>query len=264
MLVELHQLAAALYLAAGVAGGIALAARADREQRVSVAMLGSAALVHLVAIVAMHRADPAPQLTDLPAVVSLTAFMTVLAFLAFLRRARWKALVIWIAPAGFLGAFVGALQLKYTAGESQFSGGSWPHAHVLLGIAGLALLGVSGIAGMVFLREARALKAKRRGIQRTRLPSLETLDRVNVAALTVGFPLLTLGVVTGMVWLQAAEGTPWRGAAHEIWTTLGWLIYLMLSVARFRVKQSARHAALSAVGGFLFLLFAVIGVGLMV
>ena len=260
MLIALHQLAAALYLAAGVSGGMALASPGARARRASLVLLGVGALLHLSSFAFLHRAQPTPALTDLPAAASLMACLAMLAYLAFARRARWDALVVWVAPVGFLGAFVGALRLPHAVGADLFGSGSWPHAHVLLASAGLALLGVAGVAGLAFLRESSQLKHKRR--VGARLPSLETLDRVNVVALAVGFPLLTLGVLTGMLWLEGSHGSPWSGSAHEIWTTFAWGIYGVLVLARFAARQSARNAALSAVGGFAFLLFAVIGVGI--
>jgi ABC-type transport system involved in cytochrome c biogenesis permease subunit len=138
-----------------------------------------------------------------------------------------------------------------------------PHAHVLLSSAGLGLLAVSGIAGVFFLLEHRRLKRKRPVSGGLRLPSLEALDRVNVTALAVGFPLLTLGVVTGSAWLHSVQGRAWSGSDHETWTIVAWGIYAGLAAARFAGHQGARQAAASAVAGFAFLLFAVVGVGLL-
>lgn len=258
MLIPLHQLAAALYVAAGIVGGISLAS--TRSRRPALWLLTAATAVHAVSFAFLHRTVPTPQLTDLPAAASLMACLAMASYLAFARRARWDSLVVFMAPIGFLGAFVGALRMPHAAGESLFGSGSLPHAHVVLASAGLALLGIAGVAGMAFLREAGKLKRKQK-VSGSSLPSLETLDRVNLVALAVGFLLLTLGVLSGMLWLEGADGRPFSGSAHEIWTTLAWAIYAVLVIARFGVRQSARSAALSAVGGFVFLLFAVIGIG---
>jgi len=261
MLIGLHQLAATLYLAAGMAGGVAPAQRGGRARRVALWLLRVGALVHLSAFAFLHQAESTPQLTDLPAATSLTACLAMLCYLALARRERWDALVPAVAPIGFLGAFVGALRLPHTGESDPFSAGAWPHAHVLLTSAGLALLAVASIAGIAFLREASRLKKK--GPRRiSRLPSLEALDRVNLVALAVGFPLLTLGVLTGMLWLEGAKGRPWSGSPHEVWMMLAWAIYGALVLARFVAHQSARSAAVWAIGGFTFLLVAVIGVGL--
>jgi ABC-type transport system involved in cytochrome c biogenesis permease subunit len=261
VLIALHQLAAALYLAAGVAGGVAPAQRGDGARRAALVLLGMGALAHLASFAFLHRAEPTPQLTDLPAATSLMACLAMLSYLAFARRARWDALVLAMAPIGFLGAFVGALRLPHAGSVDPFATGAWPHAHVLLASAGLGLLAVASVAGVAFLREASRLKHKGHP-QLSRLPSLETLDRVNLVALSVGFPLLTLGVLTGMLWIQGEQGRIWTGSPHEIWMMLAWAIYGALVVARFGAHQSARSAAVWAIGGFGFLLFAVIGVGM--
>lgn len=261
MLILLQELAAELYLLAAIASGVARVSPRALARRISIWLLAGGALVHLLSFAFLHRAVPTPQLTDLPAVASLVSCLAMIAYLAFARRARWDALVVWMAPIGFLGAFVGAARLSHPAGGPLLGAGSWPHAHVLLASGGLALLGLAGVAGVVFLREAQQLKSKRR-VGTAGLPSLEALDRVNVVSLCVGFTLLTLGVVTGMLWLDATRGQWWSGSAHEIWTTVAWAVYGVLLVARFVLHQSARNAALSAVGGFGFLLFAVIGIGL--
>jgi ABC-type transport system involved in cytochrome c biogenesis permease subunit len=134
---------------------------------------------------------------------------------------------------------------------------------VLLSSAGLGLLGVSGLAGIFYLLEHRRLKQKRGVARSFGLPSLEALDRVNVAALAVGFPLLTLGLITGSVWLHGVEGRFWSGSGHASWMLVAWGIYAGLAAARFLGRQGSHQAAASAVAGFGFLLFAVVGVELL-
>jgi ABC-type uncharacterized transport system permease subunit len=174
------------------------------------------------------------------------------------KRSRLQHLVVLVAPAAFLGAFLAALRAPGGA-PAEAATGSWPHAHVLLSSAGISLLGLAGLAGVIFMIEHKRLKSKAPLDRRLPLPSLEALDRVNAVSLAAGFLLLTLGVVTGMIWLQTTKGLPWLGTAHETWTIVAWAVYGCLVFARFVAKQSSRQAAASAVGGFAFLLFAMIG-----
>jgi ABC-type transport system involved in cytochrome c biogenesis permease subunit len=122
---------------------------------------------------------------------------------------------------------------------------------------------VAAVAGGFYLLENRRLKRKQVHAGAGALPSLEALDRINALSLAVGFPLLTLGVLTGMLWGLGAHGAAWSGTAHEVWNVIAWLIYAALMAARFAARQGARDAAVSAVAGFAFLLFAVVGVGLL-
>jgi ABC-type transport system involved in cytochrome c biogenesis permease subunit len=57
------------------------------------------------------------------------------------------------------------------------------------------------------------------------------------------------------------HGRLWSGSQHEIWSALAWCIYAAVVAVRFGASQGGRTAAASAVLGFLFLTFAVIGVG---
>ncbi len=260
MAIWTHQGAAAIYLAAGIAAWLGLALPAARLARLSAWLLVTGAALHALGFLLLHRSQPPVPLTDLPAAVSLMALLAVLFFLALLLRVRLLGLLVLVAPAAFLGVFFAALRLPY-AGAASFGGaGSWPHAHVVLASAGFAFLGVAGLAGLLFLTENRRLKAKR--LAPLPLPSLEALDRVNAAALALGFPLLTLGVLTGVFWVQAESGQLWTGSAHEFWTVIGWAIYAAIASARFAGRQGSRTAAATSVAASAFLLFAVVGVGL--
>lgn len=262
-MIELQQTAAAIYLAAGVGALIGIALPSARASRGAVWGLGLGALVQGLALGTLHRLDPVPSLTSLPFVGSFMVWVAILFLLLFMWRVRLTGLAAVAGPVAFLAIFVASLHLPSSVANGLRAEGVVPHAHVLLSSAGLGLLGVSGIAGIFFLREHRRLKQKRPVSRGFRLPSLEALDKVNVAALAVGFPLLTLGVITGSVWLHSVTGTAWSGSDHETWTIVAWGIYAGLAAARFAGRQGARQAAASAVAGFAFLLFAVVGVGLL-
>jgi ABC-type uncharacterized transport system permease subunit len=263
MAVQLLQWTAAIYLTAGLVAGLGLALETRRLERASIVLLVVAALVHGYSFSQLHVGGATPALTNLSLAISFMAWVGTIFFLLLLFRARLQRLVVVVAPAAFLGAFVAALRLPGAEPATTAGSGSWPHAHVLLASGGLALLGLAGIAGLMFLLEHTRLKAKRPIDRRWPFPSLEALDRVNAVTLSVGFPLLTLGVVTGMLWLQTVYGKPWTGSAHETWSLVAWAVYAVLVGARFGAHQGSRQAAASAVGGFAFLFFAVIGLGIL-
>jgi ABC-type uncharacterized transport system permease subunit len=264
MSLTLHQWTAGIYLLAGLLAWLGMALRADRLERGAVGVLLAGVVLHIASFATLHRLDPPPPLTDLPAAVSFMACVGTLFFLGLMWWLRLAGLAVLVAPLAFVSVFYAAIHLPQP-GASTFGGsGSMPHAHVLLSSAGLAMLGVSGLAGALFLMEHRRIKAKRRIDPRSSLPSLEALDRVNRVSLAAGFPLLTLGVATGMLWVDSVRGSLFTGAHHEIWSLIAWTIYAVLVAARFGVSQGARQAAASAVGGFAFLFFAVIGVELLI
>jgi ABC-type transport system involved in cytochrome c biogenesis permease subunit len=225
-------------------------------------LLGTAALAHTLCFGAMHSGTSTPALTELPAAVSFMALVGTIFFLAMARRRRLVGFVVLVAPLAFVSVFVAGLSLPKIAPEVAAPGGSWSHLHVLLAGAGLATLGIAGIAGAFFLAEHRRLKSKRPIKPRFSLPSLEALDRVNSVALAVGFPLLTLGVITGVFWVEQDSGRIWTGTAHEVLSVIAWAVYAAVVAMRFTTRQGARQAAANAVGGFVILFVAVIGLGL--
>lgn len=263
MAVVLLQWTAGIYLAAGLCAWLGMALRAPGLGRASVGVLAAGAALHVASFATLHQLEPPPPLTDLPAAVSFMACVGTIFFLVLMWRLRLAGLTVLVAPLAFVSVFFAALRLTAAPPESFAGSGSMPHAHVLLASAGLAMLGVSGLAGVLFLAEHRRLKAKRPIDPRFPLPSLEALDRVNRAALATGFPLLTLGVVTGVLWVSRLSGSYFTGAHHEIFSAIAWVIYAVLVAMRFGAHQAAPQAAAAAVAGFAFLFFAVIGVELL-
>ena len=144
--------------------------------------------------------------------------------------------------------FNGALRFPTQVAESSLGAGSVPHAHVLLASSGLSLLGLACLAGALFLAEHRRLKRHRPLASGSTLPSLEALDRAGSVALALGFPLLSLGVVTGGMWVYRLHGVAWTGAPHEVGSFVAWGVYVVLVALRFGLHQPARRCAVNAIG----------------
>ena len=128
---------------------------------------------------------------------------------------------------------------------------------------GLFLVPAPGLAGLSFLVEHRRLKSKRPLAGVAAWPSLEALDRAGAFAVAAGFPLLTIGVVTGSLWERATSGAFFSGNPHETFCLIAWAIYGALAAVRFGARQPAARCALTSIAGFAFLVVAVLGVGLL-
>jgi ABC-type transport system involved in cytochrome c biogenesis permease subunit len=259
----IYQIVACLYLAVGIGAAAGLGFGLPRVTRVAVVGLAVGWCLHALGFSLLHTLDPTPPLTDVGPAISFMAWVTVGGFLLLLWRARVQGLIVLVAPVAFMGTLFGLQRLDAPEVPTFDVTGGMPHLHVLFGSAGLALLGLAFLAGLLFLTEHRRLKAKRSLRALPALPSLEALDRVNVLALTVGFPLLTLGLVTGALWVEGVHGRPWTGSLHEVGTSLGWMVYAVLVILRFAAHQGARQCATSAVGGFAVLFAGYLGVGLL-
>lgn len=260
MVVVLQYLTAGLYLLASLTAGAGFTLARPAMLRVAVGVLAAGAIAHAASFTLLHTVTAAPPLTHLPSALSFMALVGTVGFLLLAWRARLAGLVALVAPMSCLGVAAAVFSGPAAIADprSATGAGSLPHAHVLLASAGLALLGLAGLAGLSFLVEHRRLKRKRLG--GAAWPSLEALDRAGAFAVVAGFPLLTLGVVTGSLWQRAATGAFFSGNPHETFCLLAWAVYGALATVRFGARQPAVRCAMSSIAGFAFLGIAVLGV----
>ncbi len=72
--------------------------------------------------------------------------------------------------------------------------------HVSTALIGYVALAVSALYGLMYLIQYRQLKHQHVGLLFQRLPNLETLSRLNVRALGIGWLGLTVAILAGTVW----------------------------------------------------------------
>jgi cytochrome c-type biogenesis protein CcsB len=117
--------------------------------------------------------------------------------------------------------------------------------------------------GIMYLIQERQLKRKNPGAFYRRLPNLDVLDELDYKAIALGFPLLTLAIVTGSIWANSAWGYYWGWEPKEIWSLITWLIYAAYLHARLVGGWRGRKAAYLAVIGFAIVIFTFLGVNLL-
>jgi cytochrome c-type biogenesis protein CcsB len=76
----------------------------------------------------------------------------------------------------------------------------------------------------------------------------------------VGFPMLTVGIITGAAWADYAWGSYWSWDPKEIWSLATWLVYSAFLHARLARGWTGRRMALLSVLGFAAVLFTYFGV----
>ncbi len=118
---------------------------------------------------------------------------------------------------------------------------------------------VAFFAGLLFLIQERQLKRKTMGVLFHRLPSLDALDRINFAAIGIGFWLLSVGLLCGLVGIRELLGRWWVSEPKTYFTIILWLSYLVLWLVRLRATLRGRRVALLSVLGFSLVLFTFLG-----
>ena len=101
----------------------------------------------------------------------------------------------------------------------------WSTIHVISILAAYASFIIAFAATLGYLVQERLLKSKRISALQQQLPSLDAVDHLAYKMVALGFPMLTLGVVTGALWAQTAWGTYWNWDPKETWSLVTWLVY---------------------------------------
>ncbi|NOZ87917.1 MAG: cytochrome c biogenesis protein CcsA [Deltaproteobacteria bacterium] len=96
-----------------------------------------------------------------------------------------------------------------------------------------------------------------------KLPAAGILESRAHNATLVGFPLMTLVIVTGAIWANYAWGRYWGWDPKETWSLITWFVYAIYLHARFTKGWSGRRAALISVLGFFSVVFTFLGVNLL-
>src|SRR5262249_53737070 len=121
----------------------------------------------------------------------------------------------------------------------------WGTVHGVFLLAGAVSTCVAFAAGLMYLVQSNRLKQKRPPQFGFALPSLEQSERLNRGAITVAFPLLTFGLLIGVLLSLAGRGatagTPLSWTDPKVVSAfLMWLVFAVLLHARYRPALRGR------------------------
>ena len=91
----------------------------------------------------------------------------------------------------------------------------------------------------------------------------EQLDSLSYRTITVGFLLLTVGLISGAVWANEAWGSWWSWDPKETWALICWLVYAAYLHTRLIRGWQGRRPALVAAVGLVVIAVCYIGVNLL-
>jgi cytochrome c-type biogenesis protein CcsB len=133
---------------------------------------------------------------------------------------------------------------------------AWLQIHVLSTLVGYGAFGTAAGLGLIQLIRRPHSEA---GLLQGRL-SPEKAERTMERAVALGFPWLTLGILTGAIWAQSAWGRYWGWDPKESWALVTWLWYLLILHLRPRPGWRGRRLAGLIVAGFGIVIFTFVGV----
>jgi cytochrome c-type biogenesis protein CcsB len=221
-----------------------------------------AAVVHLVAMVARGMAaDPArvPWGNMYEFTLSGSCMVTLI-FLALYKKYR----LAWMAPlvVGFVWTvlLIAVLWLHDPVGPlTEALNSPWLVIHVAAALIATAAFTVGGIAAIMYLVKLRTGDTETGWL--SRVPNLESLDKLSYRIHAFGFPVWTFGVlIAGPIWAHEAWSRYWSWDPKEVWSFITWVVYAGYLHARATAGWKGRNAAILALIGLLTLWFNFVGI----
>ena len=89
---------------------------------------------------------------------------------------------------------------------------------------------------------------------------LQKLDQLSFRAIGIGFPFLTIGILSGSVWANEAWGSYWNWDPKETWSLITWIIFAIYLHLRLTKNWDGLKSAILATIGFLSIWVCFLGV----
>jgi ABC-type uncharacterized transport system permease subunit len=187
-------------------------------------------------------------------------------FVAYVQRAHplrgldWFitpiVILLWVAAAIF-----------GSAKPHEYLDTTWSWLHRVTAYGGALAFAVGGAAGAMYLIASSQLRAKKLSPDQ-RLGSLERLEHITLIAVTLGFALLTIGLVTGLVRVlgkggQNTLGREWYTQPKVMLTFVAWVVYALVLHSPINPSFRGRKTAVLSVVGFALMIGILIAVQLM-
>jgi cytochrome c-type biogenesis protein CcsB len=201
-------------------------------------------------------------ITNLHESLSFFSLAIVGLFIAFERKYRIAILGSFVMPLALLMMIASSIFPTSVVPLVPALKSRWLIVHTTMAFFGYAAFTIAFCAGIMYLIQEHFLKSKKLGTLYRKLPSLDTLDDINYRCLTLGFPLLTIAIISGAIWAETAWGAYWSWDPKETWSLITWFVYAALLHGRLTTGWRGRRAAIFAIAGFFILIFTFIGVNL--
>ena len=192
------------------------------------------------------------------------AWTMVLLYLIYEWRYKNKVIGVFFVPLAFVGiaatSIIPGVSDRITPLIPALQS-NWLTIHVTTCFFGYASFAAAFVVSILYLiQDSR----KKRGKRISWLPEVRVLDDANYKSIIIGFPMLTIGIMTGAMWANYAWGSYWSWDPKETWSLITWFIYAAFLHARYTRGWHGHKAAYLSVVGFIAVLFTYFGVNYLI
>lgn len=222
-------------------------------------LLAFGCIAHILSTVHLASLNKHLPLTNMQESLSFFSLMIVGTFIILERRYKVTTLGSFVTPVALLMLIVSSAMHGEARQLPPILQSNWFWFHAMLAFFSYAAFTIACGVAVMYLIQRHFLKTKNFGSLFQKLPSLETLDEISYRCLAVGFPMLTIAIISGAIWSEQAMGSYWVWDPKQTWSLITWLIYAALLHGRLTVGWRGKRAAILSIIGFIVLLVTFFG-----
>jgi ABC-type uncharacterized transport system permease subunit len=251
------------YAAAGVGYAVHFARRQPHAGRIATTLLMFAVLMHTFVIGMQTMEVGHVPIANPSRAISTSVWLLALSYLYIEVTTDERAMGVFIMPIAVALQLIPALN-PGTENADPLLNSPWFWVHVLSLLFAYASFALAAVFGLIYMLQFKEIKKKHLGYFYTRLPSLTTLDVMNLRSVTVGWVFLTVGVAVGLIWASQARVIAPNDPNLQamglndpkiLVAGITWLVYSFSLLSRRAMGWGGRQTAwLSAVGFVIVLL----------
>ncbi len=130
--------------------------------------------------------------------------------------------------------------------------------HVITALGGYAGFTIAAIHGGLFFLLYKDIKLNKYGLIFKRLPSLEVLEKLNFYSVLIGFILLTISILIGLIWLPIAFPDISYLDPKLISVSIVWIIFFIGIVLKIFAKLYGKRVIIFSIIGFAIAIFSLL------
>ena len=263
---QLHLLFAAIAILA--AGGIVSVARLRSDSnnlRIAAKACQYGGILVGIGVLVWHSLDRGKWLPlgdNFEAMMWLALLLAL--FVAYTQRTKpLRGLDWFLMPIVILLLIAAAIFGRATPHEYLTT--TWIWVHWVTAYAGSVAFAVAGASGAMYLFASQRLRSKRIAPDTT-FGSLERLEHLTFLSVTLGFALLTIALVTGLVRVLEGNnslGPNWYREPKVVMTFIAWVVYALVLHSPINPSFRGRKTAALSVIGFVLMIGILVAVQLM-
>ncbi|MCH8170711.1 MAG: cytochrome c biogenesis protein CcsA [Bacteroidetes bacterium] len=123
--------------------------------------------------------------------------------------------------------------------------------HVFAALIGYSAITISAVYGFLYLMLYKEIKTNRFGLIYERMPNLEFLELLSFYSSIIGFTMLTIAIIIGVIWLPQAFPKFSFGDPKLIGTALVWILYGVGISSKVLGKWQGKKVVTLSIVGFL-------------